>query len=207
MDSLSRYLLAGLSFTRHAIGSIQRPYETYRELVTKPNVRELPYIALLCFGYVGLATLIRIPEFRFHLLTKQSVLLSLGALGGYLLTIVVIALVGRAWKAKLDLKAIAVCWGYTLLATVAWFLITSVLFVLFPPPRTGSIKGISFSFLYLVFSSVLFFWKIELYYLTLRFTLRLDMSKIIMSSFVIFPVLAIYALAMYKIGIYKVPFL
>lgn len=84
---------------------------------------------------------------------------------------------------------------------------TSFLYVLLPPPRTESVLGIGFSFLYLTMSAILFFWKIELYYLTLRFGLKLDLFRIIAVTSVILPILIGYSFIMYRLGILRVPFL
>ena len=105
------------------------------------------------------------------------------------------------------LRPILLGWGYTLIPTTLWFLVTSILYVVLPPPRTQSSAGILFSVLFLVFSTALFFWKFMLAYLTMRFGLRLDLLRIVAVTIICLPFLGLYSVLMYRWGIFRVPFL
>lgn len=207
MSILSYLLKSGLLFCSHTYGIVRQPYATYRTISQKGMFGELLYIAAAVLVYLVVASLYRAPEFRLYLLTKQFLLLAVGAAGGFGLSVALLYFLGKIVSGSGTFKSVCMCWGYSLIATICWFFVTSFLFVLFPPPRTGTIRGISFSFLYLVFSSVLFFWKTELYYLTLRFGMKLTLQKIIFVSLVFVPVICGYAILLYKLGIYRVPFL
>ena len=97
-------------------------------------------------------------------------------------------------------------WGYTLVPTVVWFLTTSLLSVALPPPRTTRMEGIVFSLIYLVFSAVLFYWKLTLGYLTVRFGMRLDMLRIVRVGFVLALFIGIYSYCMYRLSVFTIPF-
>lgn len=200
-------LIAGVSFGRNLVGLVVKPYETYRRIVDQGSVWELSYISLLALGYFSLASLVKVAHFRPFLLTKQFVVLGVAALTTYALMIIAMWLVGQRAGGRGSLVKVAIAWGYTLLPTIAWFLTTSLLYVLLPPPRTASIAGITFSVLFLVFSATLFFWKLTLGYLTLRFGLKLDLVRIMVVVAIIGPIIGIWSWGMYRLGIFKVPFL
>jgi len=207
MDVLTAVAMHSISFGRTAIGLVIRPYETYRRIVDRGRVGELYALAGLLVAYFVLASVVKVATFRSFLLTRQFVVLSLAALVGYGVSVGTLWLAGIVVKAKVRFATLAVAWGYTLLPTVAWFFATSLLYVILPPPRTTSIMGILFSALFLVFSVTLLWWKVMLSYLTIRFTLKLDLPRIAAVCAIVLPVVGVYSALMYSWGIFKVPFL
>lgn len=204
---VDQLLLSGVQFSRTIIGIVTRPYETYRRIVDHGSVWELPYIAAVLAGYFALASLIKTAVFRPFLLTKQFIVLAVAAGATFIFAVVLLWVAGRLVGGKGKLTGVGIAWAYTLVPTTVWFLVTSLLYVLLPPPRTERWQGITFSLLYLVFSVTLFFWKGMLAYLTLRFGLRLDLGKILLVTAVIAPLVGVYSFAMYRFGIFKVPFI
>lgn len=207
MDALEQLLAAGIAFGRTMVGIIIRPYETYRRIVERGSIWELFYIGFLLVCYFAVASLVKTAAFRPFLLTRQFVVLAAAAGATYMAVIGMIWIIGRKLKGKGTLAGIAVAWGYTLVPTLVWFLTTSLLYVFLPPPRTTSFAGVLFSGLYLVFSATLFFWKLTLGYLTLRFGMKLDLAKILVVAAISVPLLAAYSVVMYRMGIFRVPFL
>lgn len=205
--SIDVLLVSLVAFGRTLVGIVARPYETYRRLTNRGTLVELFWVGLLLALYFSLAAIVKTAAFRPFLLTKQFVLLFGGALVGYVLAVASIWASGRAVGGKGNLIRVALGWGYTLVPTVVWFLATSILYIVLPPPRTTSVQGIVFSILFLVFSTVLFGWKMILSYLTLRFGLRLDLGKIMLVVALVLPILAVYSVWMYRMGIFRVPFL
>ena len=207
MDVLTALVVSGVAFGRTAIGLTVRPYETYRRIASHSRFGELLFIGIILVAYFALASIVKVATFRPFLLTQQFLILSVAALSSYIVAVGALWLAGRLVKAKFQLPTLAVAWGYTLLPTISWFLITSLLYVILPPPRTTSIMGISFSVLFLVFSATLLWWKIMLSYLTIRFVFKLDVSHIVAVCVVVIPIVAAYSALMYYLGIFKVPFL
>lgn len=199
-------LLAAVVFGRTMIGLVVRPYETYRRIVDRGKLGELVYIALLVAAYFLLASLVKVAAFRPFLLTRQFLVLGSAAILTYAIVVLMVWVVGRRVGGCGTLRSLSLAWGYTLLPTVAWFLATSILSLVLPPPRTESVAGIAFSIVFLVFSITLFFWKLTLGYLTLRFGLRLDLARILAVSAVVSPAIAVWSFGMYRLGIFKVPF-
>lgn len=207
MDALEQLLAAGVAFGRTMVGIITRPYETYRRIVERASLWELAYIGCLLAGYFAIASVVKTAAFRPFLLTRQFTVLAAAAGATYIGVIGMMWIIGRKLGGKGTLSGIAVAWGYTLIPTLVWFLTTSVLYLLLPPPRTTSFAGLMFSGLYLVFSATLFFWKLTLAYLTLRFGMKLDLAKILVMTAIIGPLLGLYSVGMYRMGIFRIPFL
>jgi hypothetical protein len=196
-----------VTFFQNMIGIVTRPYETSRKIANTARITELPMLAIILMTYFAVSSLVKTAAFRPYLLTKQFVVLCSGAGLLYLVAVFVL------WKASIivggigGLRRIAVSWAYTLIPTVVWFLITSLLFVILPPPRTSSIQGIVFSILYLVFSITLLFWKIILAYLAIRFSMKLDLIRILGASIIASPFIMAASICLYRFGIFRVPFL
>ncbi len=207
MDTETQLVSAGIAFGRNMIGIITRPYETYRRIVDGGTLWELTYIGVLLACYFALASLVKTAAFRPFLLTRQFMVLGAAAGITYIGILGLLRIIGLRLGGRGTLRGLAVAWGYTLIPTLAWFLTTSILYVLIPPPRTTSMAGVVFSGLYLVFSATIFFWKLTLAYLTLRFGLKLDLKKILIVAGIMIPLLGVYSVGMYRMGIFRIPFL
>jgi hypothetical protein len=197
----------GVYFIRHVIGIFSRPYETYRRIVKEGSLWELVYIAALLSLYFIVASIVKTSLFRPYLLTRQFIVLMSATALTFIFVVSLFLVFGRLVGGNGTWRELALGWGYSLIPTVMWFWMTSLLFVLIPPPRTTSALGITFSVVYLLVSACLFFWKIILSYLALRFGLRLDLKKILILSMIVLPVLGIFSVGMYKAGIFRVPFI
>lgn len=204
---LSELIVSSVFFGKRIIGIITTPYVTVRTITTSPKIFDSVAIILICFFYFSFVSFIKIPAFHLYLLTREVFLLSAGALLGVLISIGTIVVVASLLQKKVVFRGLISGWMYSLIPTVLWFFLTSLLYILFPPPRTETMKGVSFSLLYLLVSCVLLGWKIELYYLTLRFSLKMSLKHILIVSFIFVPVIGIYAYCMYKLSIFRIPFI
>lgn len=204
---LEELMLASFSFVKHVGGMFTTPYATYRRLVDKGRRSETVFLGLCCVIYFSISSIVKTQAFRPLLLTRQFLLLAGGAFTGYIFVVAALYLLAKAMGGKGVWGKVALAWAYSLIPTIIWFLSTSVLYVLLPPPRTQAPLGILFSLVYLLFSAVLFFWKAEMYYLTLRFGMRLTLPKIIVVTGIFIPLVCIYSIMMYRMGIFRVPFI
>jgi len=207
MESVSLLVVDAITFGRTVVGLLTRPYETYRRITKHGRLGEVLFITILAAAYFALASLIKVAAFRPFLLTEQFLLLIVGAASGVLLSVGSLCVAGLLLGGSPAWNKLMIAWVYTLIPTTVWFLSTSMLYVVLPPPRTTSTAGIAFSLLFLVFSSALLWWKITLAYLTLRFALKLDLVRNIVVALACAPILAGWSIGMYKLGIFKVPFL
>lgn len=207
MSILEVVVVNGIAFSRNFIGIITRPYETYRRIVADGSWGELIYLALPLFIYFAFVSLVKTAAFRPFLLTKQFVVLSAATIVTFIVVVVALWLAARLVGGRGHIRGVTLAWGYTLIPTLLWFWATSILYILVPPPRTSRPLGITFSLLYLVFSATLFWWKMILAYLTLRFGMRLDLVRILLVAVILLPFIGVYSWLMYQWGIFKVPFL
>lgn len=196
-----------MGFGLHVLGLFTKPYETYRDIVDRPKAGELTCIAMVAALYFAVASLVKTALFRPFLLTKQWVILFSAFLLTFFIAVSLFWFVGGMVGRTGKLKGFMLGWGYSLVPTILWFWMTSLLYVLIPPPRSTSGLGIVFSALYLIISITLLFWKITLAYLSLRFGLRLDLGKIVFVSSIVLPLLGIYSYSMYYLGIFRIPFI
>lgn len=207
MEWVSALVVSGIAFFRSTVGIVTRPYETYRRITRDAQAGELLFIGTLLAAYFAVASLLKVAAFRPFLLTEQFVTLYIGAVSGVFVSVGMLRFAGWLLGSTTPTRTLLVGWSYTLLPTVLWFLVTSVLSVILPPPRTVSVPGTLFSLLFVAFSVALLWWKITLAYLVLRFGLKFDLKRNIIVALISAPVLAAWSTLMYKWGIFKVPFL
>ena len=207
MDFIGTLVVDAVAFGRTVVGLVTRPYETYRRIIKHGRVGEVVFIAAVMMLYFSLASLVKVASFRPFLLTQQFALLFWAATSGALISVGCIYLASRLLRVRIAFVTVLIAWSYTLIPTILWFLTTSLLYVILPPPRTTSALGMTFSLLFLIFSATLLWWKVTLCYLTLRFSLKLNLAKTVLVALLCAPVLAWWAVGMYRWGVFKVPFL
>lgn len=130
----------------------------------------------------------------------------LGAIGLYIWSITFFTFLPSPGKIKEKCERMFKTWTYTLLPTLIWFYTTLLFYFLLPPPRTTSIWGKSFSIIYIAFSVSLLIWKLILVYLSIRFSLRIHLYRIIYYILVYLAISVPLWLYLYSIGISRVPF-
>lgn len=207
-DLFARVIIGFILFVRNIIGVVQTPYETYRNLSKGNHPEQLIPLVLIVCAYFAWSALVR-HGIRANpmLLTYSFSALFMASIVTFGLVVGTIVVAGRLFHGTGSFRTVVLPWGYSLTPTIMWFWITSMLWVVFPPPRTGSVAGQLLSFVFIITSLFLFFWKGVLYYLTLRFGMKLDLVKILGVSAVIFPMGALYAIIMYRLGIFRIPFI
>lgn len=194
-------------FFPNFIGIFFRPYETMRRIVDHGRWQELIPVSLVVSGYFSLASLIKVARFRPFLLTRQFLVLEFAAAASFLLLVGALWGIGCKLGGKGEPRGLILAWVYTLVPTTLWFLATSILYVIFPPPRTTQFSGMLLSACFLGLSTTIFLWKLVLSYLALRFSLKLSLGRILLVWALILPMLGIYSLLMYRLGIFRVPFI
>lgn len=197
-----------LLFLRNTVGCINNPYATYRRLADEKGRQwHSTFIFLFSIIYFLFASLVRIGKANPFLLTIQFNTLFLGGVLGFLTIVLSLFLLGKLVGGKGNIQSVFTLWSYTLLPTLVWFFTTSFLYIILPPPRTTSLSGKVYSVVFFSFSLALFFWKVILYYLTLRFGLRIDLFRILFISLVIVLEMVLFSLFMYRLAIFRIPFL
>lgn len=197
-----------LSFLKTSYGCFNRPYETYRKLSSGSfNLISASFIFFFVICYFVWVSLIRTPFRNPFVLTYNFGLSFLASITGFSLIVGILYFLGEKMSEKISIEKITVLWSYSLLPTLIWFFCTSLIYMILPPPRTLSVWGKGFSIVFISFSIALLGWKIILYYLTLRFGLRISFKKILGLSFMVIPIICIYSVGMYYLGIFRIPFI
>ena len=168
---------------------------------------QLIYIILLCLSYFAFASLLRGGIHHPLLLTLNFNKLAFFSLGNIFVVSLFIYVFGTLLGGKGSFQSVLLTWSYTLIPTLIWFFVTSLIYIILPPPRTLSLPGKLFSILYVAFSLSMLYWKIVLYYLSARFSLKLDLPKIAYMSTLFSLYIGFYGIFMYKIGVYRIPFI
>lgn len=197
-----------LDFIKIIFGIVQYPHLTYQRLSLKKPFWHLFYIWVIIFFSLLWAEGVKHGVFKHPLFFA----ISLGVyftivLLSYLLITFLIYILGRLICRRGDYLTILILWGFSYLPTVFWFLFISLIFIIFPPPRGYTMSGYLLSGFTVIVSIALFYWKLLLYYMTLRIGLKITWGKIIKISMLFFPAVIIYSFLLYKIGVFKVPFL
>lgn len=202
---LVRYLLV---FMKNVWGCLNTPYVTYRRLIyEKIHLKTTFFIWMLVVSYFLFAASLRAGTDNPYLLTLQLNILLGSAVSSFFIFLLVLFILGKKVGGKGNFVGLYILWIYTLLPTISWFFSTSIFYLILPPPRTFSIWGKMFSVFFITLSLAFLIWKIILYYLTLRFALKLDLVKISLVSVVFAPIVIIYAMIMYRLGIFRIPFI
>lgn len=208
MENLILQLLrTAILFVRNAYNCFNSPYMTYRKLSQERIFGQTVFIILLVFFYFLFISVVRNGLSNPFLLTVKFNSLILSATVGFLGVIVLLFILGRLFGGKGRIGGVYNLWAFSLLPTLVWFFITSLLYLTLPPPRTLSFWGKFYSVVFAAFSLSVFIWKGILYYLTLRFALKLDLWRILLVTTVLLPILAVFSVGMYRIGIFRIPFI
>ena len=203
-----KIITSAVSFVRVCVGTFNNPYVTFRSLsIQKADTTHLIFIVLLTLGYFTFASLIRTGLQNPFLLTIRFNSLVLGALVGFVAMLALLVIGSKLFGGQLNLPRLIQLWSYTLVPTWVWFSTTSLLYVLLPPPRTMNLTGKVYSSFYVVFSMMVLFWKMILYYLTLRFGLRFDLYRIAAFSLIVVPFVIAYSVVLFRLGIFRIPYL
>lgn len=173
------------------------PYKTMRKIALDKDKSQV----FIILGFVLL-------YFYASGMFKENIFIYyLAFLFNFSFTILFFYILAKFFKKDIALSSFITTFSYSLFPTLVWFVINLTLYLVLPPPRTTSILGKSFSIFFISFSLALFFWKIILTYLALRFSTRMHFYRI--AYFIILYGLYIipFAYLMYNLGISKIPFI
>ncbi len=196
-----------LDFANDVWGMLNHPYITTRSVAIKKPLLPILIIGSLVWVYLTFAVVVK---FGLHtgpiFLTSNIGRLFYSIITTFLLVSISMYIVSRFFGGKGQLQAVFSVWSFSYLPTLLWFFITTIFYVILPPPRTQSILGQLFSVFYLCLSFGLLFWKVLLYFLTLRHAMRLTLWQTIRTTLVLWPLFIAYFLFLNRIEIFKIPF-
>ena len=182
-------------FLRSCVGLIFIPYATMRKISEEKESLDCIWIGALAVIYFLITNSVR-----------YWINGLLGAIGLYLGSIIFFSLFPSSGTTKEKIVRVARTWTYTLLPTLVWFYSTLLFYFLIPPPRTTSLLGQSFSIFYIAFSGSLLVWKLILVYLSVRFSLRAHLYRVIYYILIYITFSIPLWIFLYNIGISRIPF-
>jgi len=97
--------------------------------------------------------------------------------------------------------------AYTLIPTLTWFIVNTILFLVLPPPRHMTLLGTTFSIVFISFSVVMLMWKILILYIALRFSTRLPFFRLFYLMVTYIAIIIPYSILLYEFQFFRVPFL
>lgn len=125
----------------------------------------------------------------------------------FTLSIFFFYVISKIFQKDITLKPFIFTFTYTLIPTLIWFGVNSILFAILPPPRTMSMLGKTFSIVYIAFSLSVLVWKVILWYLSIRFSSRLAFYRIFYLMLLYAAVFAPYTILLYSFKIFRIPFI
>ena len=183
-----------------------------RMIASAPDVREALVLLAAVGGYFMYASAIRTQTLDPIVVSSSFFRIFMFFLLTFMTTVGFMWVVGRILKAfsmadPMSLHVSLVLSAYSLIPTLLWFLMTSVLYLLFPPPRYDTLLGTSLSMIFIVLSISILIWRLILWYLTIRFSLRVQFMTIMVIMFIFVLWLVPYAFLMYYFNVFRIPFI
>jgi hypothetical protein len=207
MEYISKISSSVIIFIYHVIGLIFNPYKTMRKIASENDKNQLIIIFGLVYMYFIYANIIRARTlYPFIISTKISLNVLFFTIT-FILTTGFFYAISRKFNGNISYKHFIYCFAYSILPTYIWFFSTSTLYLFFPPPRTTSILGLVLSAIFIIFSSTLLFWKINLYYLALRFSSKTNFYQIILMTITFLLWFIPFSYLIYKLKIFRIPFI
>lgn len=191
-----------LIFFKRVFYLLLSPYKCMRDISQDEDMTQVFIIFFLVGFYFQWANEVK----QYH---YEPVILFALTIFHYLLTVcyfMLLKTISSKYK-SVNVKKFLLVFSYSLIPTLIWFFVNTLLYILIPPPRTPSFLGQTFSLVYISFSVAIFAWKIIMVYLAARFTTGFRFFRIIYSLLLYTAIVIPYSVLLYKIGIFRVPFL
>lgn len=185
---------------RRFILLIFTPYKTLRKISFEKDRPQILIIFIFIFIYFYLSAFLRksfyTPGLIFIIFTGQ-----------FLLTVLFFYLIAKSLNREVDLDSFIFTLSYSLFPTIIWFITNSVFYYFLPPPRRLTIGGKLFSIFFIAFSVSLLVWKAILFFLSIRFSSRLGVYRVLYLILLYLCLFAPLSLLLYQLKIFRIPFI
>lgn len=181
---------------------IVSPYKTMRKLAESRDLIQAFFIFVFIGLYFIFAEKVRTNYY-------QPIFLFSLTLVNFFLTTLFFSLIKlvSAENKKINFPKFIMLFSYSLIPTLIWFSVNSILYVLLPPPRTPSFWGKGFSIIYISFSIAVLAWKIIVEYLAVRYSTEFKFFRTLYSLILYLVAIIPYAFILYFAKIFRIPFL
>jgi len=199
VSEIIKIITAFILVIRNFIFLIFSPYKTIRKISIKSDYYQIGIIFFLVFIYFKFIYYLRADP-------HPATFVFLIFLINFLLTTGFFYLVSKNSE-KVNFRSFVFTFSYSLFPTLIWFLTNSILYILFPPPRFPSLLGKGFSIFFITFSISLLVWKLILFYLSLRFSTKLNFFRIIYLIILYLMWFVPLSIFFYYFKIFRIPFI
>lgn len=197
---MADFLVSLFLVVRRSVQLIASPYKTMRKISQETDFLQIVIIFFCIFAYFLFAALIR--NFPIYSIVNMGIFIF-----QFSATVLFFYGIGFMINKKENFRSYLFTFSYTLLPTFIWFTVNSVFFLLFPPHRILSLFGKGFNMLFLSFSLSVFFWKMLLVYLAIRFSSGLSFFRILYIFLLYLILLFFYWYLSLHFKLFMVPFL
>lgn len=188
-------LVAFILTIRRFIGLLFTPYKTMRTISVEGKRSELTWIYFFSILYFLLSGNVR------------AELWGIGTMIGLILfSVSFFSVLPTTSTIQKKWETICITWTYTLFPTLLWFYTTLIFYIVLPPPRSVSTLGMVFSIFYIAFSLSLLAWKLILVYLSIRFSLRAHVYRVLFYILIYLTVSIPVWITLYRLGMSRIPF-
>lgn len=184
------------------------PYTAMRKIVQESDYGQVGVIFGLVYLYFLYANIIRERTLHPFIISKSALTSFTVFLVTFFLVTSFFYIVGKMLSLKnLKYRKLVFSFAYSVFPALLWFIATSTLYFLLPPPRTISIPGKMFALVFSTYSISLFLWRFILLYLSVRFSLKTTFFKTIAIIALFFIWFIPYSFVMYQLKIFRIPFI
>lgn len=125
----------------------------------------------------------------------------------FCITVIFFYFLNRFSHKPVQLSSLIFTLSYSLVPTLVWFISNSILYLIIPPPRTFSILGKAFSGFFTAYSLSLLAWKVILFYLTIRFSAKVNFYRAVYQIILYLSFFLPYSFLLYHFRIFRIPFI
>lgn len=194
-----KLITAFILVIRNFVFLIFSPYKTIRKISAEDDYYQLGIIFCLVFIYFKFIYYLRSDPY-------PATFVFIIFLINFLLTTGFFYLASKS-SGKVNFRSFVFTFSYSLFPTLIWFITNSILYVLFPPPRFPSLLGKGFSIFFIAYSISLLVWKLILFYLSLRFSTKLNFFGISYLIVLYLMWFIPYSIFLYNFKIFRIPFI
>lgn len=200
VSNILKIFVSALIVVRRFFLLIFYPYKTMRKISFEKDYYQVFIIFFVSFLYFKFAYFLRDEPF-------PATIIFLAFCVNFLLTSLFFYGLGKIFDRTAQFSSFIFTLSYSLIPTLLWFLCTSFLYVLLPPPRTFSLRGELFSVVFITISISLLAWKLILIYLALRFSSKQNFYRIIFMMVLYLVWFIPYSLLLYYLRLFRIPFI
>lgn len=202
------YIAISLVLVLHNFtGLILYPYKTLRKVSQEKDMGQVGIIFLLVFLYFVFSNIVRKQTLHPFVISSSSFLTFIVFLGTFFMVCLFFFWLSKTTHHTISLESIIATFSFSLFPSIIWFLTTSILYLLLPPPRTLSLLGQGFSMIFLVFSLTLLLWRMILLYLSVRFSAKTDFYTTLFFIVLFMLWFLPYSYGLYYLKVFRIPFI